>query len=70
MRCMDIAEDTLQMQDRLATARAEEAEALRRAHHLRAVGSRGDYLAAMRDVDATHHDVARLQRELSWRKAD
>jgi hypothetical protein len=42
------------MQDRLATARAEEAEALRRAHHLRAVGSRGDYLAAMRELDASH----------------
>jgi hypothetical protein len=67
---MELLDDQLDPQERLALARAEEAEALRRAHHLRAVGSRGDYLEAMRDVDASHHDVVNLQRQLGWRKTE
>lgn len=68
MGWMDIGEHVTDLRDRLSLARAEEAEALRRAHHLRAIGSRGEFLDAMRSVDATHHDVAQLQRELGWHK--
>lgn len=68
MAPMQAIEEALQLRERLELAKAEEAEAQRRAHHLRAIGSRGDYLEAMRDVDANHDHVARLQRELSWRQ--
>jgi hypothetical protein len=64
---MHIAEDLPDLDDRLALARAEEAEALRRAHHLRAIGSRGEYLEAMRELDASHDAVVRLQGRVGSR---
>ena len=49
----------------LELARAEEAEALRRAHHLRSRGAPwSEVRAAMLEADVCHSRVARLQQEL------
>ena len=49
----------------LEFARAEEAEALRRAYHLRNRGAAWDDVrAAMRDAEGRHSRVAQLQLEL------
>jgi hypothetical protein len=45
----------------LAVARAEEAEALRRAIHLRAIAPLDDIRDAMREVDRLHSRMASLQ---------
>ena len=54
----------LRLRDELAWARAEEAEALRRARHLRAIGSLEDIREATQQVDALHRRIASLQQEL------
>jgi hypothetical protein len=55
---MDTVIDTLE--DELILARAEEAEALRRAVHLRAIGSPAELNAAMGDVDVCRSRVVQL----------
>ncbi|KQT11037.1 hypothetical protein [Ramlibacter sp. Leaf400] len=52
------------VRDELAMARAEQAEALRRAHHLRAMGSLRDIREAERNVDVLHSRVTSLQFQL------
>lgn len=54
----------LHLRDELALARAEEAEALRRAHHLRAIGSLEEIHEATQQVEALHRRIATLQRQL------
>ncbi|MBA2961975.1 MULTISPECIES: hypothetical protein [Ramlibacter] len=54
------------VKEKLTTVRAEEAEALRRAHHLRAMSdSYAEIRAAMQDVSRIHSRVENLQHELT-----
>ena len=58
-------EPSVQMlREELALTRAEEARALSRALRFREVGSVGDALDAMRDVDTLHSRISKLDREL------
>ncbi len=52
------------LRDELAWARAEEAEALRRSHHLRAIGSLEDIREATQQVELLHSRITTLQRQL------
>lgn len=61
---MNFERDLQSLRDELSTARLEESEALRRAHHLRAFGASADARTALREVDARHSAVARLTHEL------
>ena len=56
--------DIAWVRDELTNARAEQAEALRRAHHLRAMGSMRDIREAERQVDVLHSRVTSLQFQL------
>jgi hypothetical protein len=53
------------VKEELTTTRAEEAEALRRAHHLRAIGDYAEIRAAMQDATRIHSRVADLEHELT-----
>jgi hypothetical protein len=64
---MDDVEKVLSLKEELESARAEEAESLRRANHLRGMGDYPELKQAMRDVDLRHSTVCRLQSELSQR---
>jgi hypothetical protein len=57
------------VREELDFARAEEAEALRRANHLKATGSYAELQAALREVDACRARVMRLQFELKSQRA-
>jgi DNA-binding transcriptional MerR regulator len=63
---MDHTDTTLlSLREELELARAEQAEALRRALHLRSRGaSYSEIQAAMREVDSHQANVARLQLEV------
>lgn len=59
----------VQTREDLELARAEEAEALRRALHLRAISASLDEVReAMQQVDEQRARVSRLQRELQARR--
>jgi len=63
----DAADKVLLLQEELESARAVEAESLRRANHLRATGEYPELKEALRDVDHQHSTVCRLQGELRRR---
>ena len=63
----DAAHEVLLLREELESARAMEAESLRRANHLRAIGEYPELKEALRDVDHQHSTVCRLQSELRWR---
>lgn len=58
---MNDVDQVLVLQEELGLARAEEAEALRRANHLRTTGEYPELQEAMRDVDQRHSTVCKLQ---------
>jgi len=62
-------EDFDALQAQLTTLRCEEAEALRRAVHLRQAGSFADHKAAMAEADRLHSAVNALQRRLKQAQA-
>ena len=64
---VDEAHAVLLLQEELASARAEQAEALRRANRLHESGDYPELQAAMRDVDHQHSTVCKLQGELRLR---
>ncbi|TFZ00786.1 hypothetical protein EZ313_20290 [Ramlibacter henchirensis] len=62
---MEVADTYLMIKDELESARAEEAEALRRANRLRTTGASPEALRdALREVDLQHSRVIHLQMEL------
>ena len=65
LAAMPQIDDTVELKEELELARAEEAEALRRAYNLRSRGaSYEDMQAAMREASACHSRTARLHLEL------
>ena len=62
---MQFTDEYLTLKDDLETARAEEAEALRRANRLRTTSASPEELRdALREVDLQHSRVTHLQIEL------
>ena len=65
---MQQVDEAMELKEELELARAEEAEALRRAYNLRSRGAAyAEMDAAMREASACHSQVARLQLELRRR---
>jgi len=68
MEHIEHVDEALSLKSELETARAEEAEALRRANNLRIRGaSRAEVEQAIREASSCHAAVARLTLELRKR---